>query len=83
MQDNVLKYEPHVALFVEDNDPLLFYRAIIKLAVRALHSNGSLYFEINEALGKETCVLMRQGGFKKVELRKDIFGKDRMVKGCL
>ena len=83
MQDNVLKYEPHVALFVEDSDPLLFYRAIIKLAVGVLHLNGTLYFEINEALGKETCDLMRQGGFKKVELRKDIFGRDRMVKGCL
>ena len=81
MQDNVLKYEPHVALFVEDSDPLLFYRAIIKLAVGVLHLNGTLYFEINEALGKETCDLMRQGGFKKVELRKDIFGRDRMVKG--
>ncbi len=83
MQDNVLKYEPHLALFVQDNDPLLFYRAISALAARALNSNGVLYFEINEALGKETCDLMRQAGFKEVELRKDIFGKDRMVKGCL
>lgn len=83
MQDNVLKHEPHVALFVDDNDPLLFYRAISKLAIRALNTNGTLYFEINEALGKQTCDLMRQVGFKEVELRKDIFGKDRMVKGCL
>lgn len=82
MQDNVLKHEPHVALFVDDNDPLLFYRAISKLAIRALNTNGTLYFEINEALGKQTCDLMRQVGFKEVELRKDIFGKDRMVKGC-
>ncbi len=83
MQDNVLKHEPHVALFVDDNDPLLFYRAISKLAIRALNTKGTLYFEINEALGKQTCDLMRQVGFKEVELRKDIFGKDRMVKGCL
>lgn len=83
MHDNVLKHEPHLALFVEDRDPLLFYRVISKLAARALNTNGKLYFEINEALGKGTCDLLRQAGFKEVELRKDIFGKDRMVKGCL
>lgn len=81
MQDNVLKHEPHVALFVQDIDPLLFYRTISKLATRALNTNGTLYFEINEALGKQTCDLMRQAGFTEVEVRKDIFGKDRMVKG--
>ncbi|MGQ1787954.1 MULTISPECIES: peptide chain release factor N(5)-glutamine methyltransferase [unclassified Saccharicrinis] len=80
MQDNVLKHEPHLALFVEDKDPLLFYRSIGKLAKNMLKSNGLLYFEINEALGKETCALLQQLGFKWVELRKDLFGKDRMIK---
>lgn len=83
MQDNVLKHEPHLALFVKDNDPLLFYRAISKLATQALNANGRLYFEINEALGKQTSHLMRNMGFKEVELGNDIFGKNRMVKGSL
>ena len=81
MKDNVLRYEPHLALFVDNNDPLLFYREISKLAFKSLNDNGLLYFEINEAFGKETCRLMEDIGFKKVELRKDLFGKDRMVKG--
>ncbi len=81
MHQNVLSHEPHLALFVKDNDPLLFYRAISKLAFETLNTNGCLYFEINEALGKETCDLMRGIGFKNIELRKDLFGKDRMIKG--
>ncbi|GAF02468.1 peptide chain release factor N(5)-glutamine methyltransferase [Saccharicrinis fermentans] len=80
MHHNVLQYEPHLALFVADNDPLIFYRKIAQLAYQFLKSNGFLYVEINEALGKETCALFREIGFTSIELRKDLFGKDRMVK---
>ena len=83
MHENVLNNEPHLALFVEDNDPLLFYRAISKLALTALKANGFIYFEINEALGKQTCDLLQELGYIEVELRKDLFGKDRMVKARL
>ncbi|TLX77802.1 peptide chain release factor N(5)-glutamine methyltransferase [Labilibacter sediminis] len=81
MQDNVIKHEPHLALFVSDNDPLIFYRNICKLAAKALKPGGTLYFEINEALGKETELLMKEYGFEQTEVRKDLFGKDRMAKG--
>ncbi len=81
MSNNVLQNEPHLALFVSDNDPLLFYNAIGKLAYKSLLNDGSLYFEINEALGNDTCDLLKNIGFRNIELRKDLFGKDRMVKG--
>ena len=80
IKDNVLKYEPHVALFVEDKDPLVFYRHIARLAVNNLTTGGQLFFEINEYLGKETVSLLKQLGFKDIELKKDMFGKDRMVR---
>lgn len=81
MNDNVLCYEPKQALFVSDKDPLLFYRTISKKARQSLNPGGSLYFEINEAFGKETKILMEQHGFSQIELKKDLFGKDRMIKG--
>ena len=81
MTDSVLLHEPHTALFVPNNDPLRFYRAIALLALRSLAPGGSLYFEINRAYGAETCDLLRELGFQSVELRKDFYGNDRMVRG--
>lgn len=81
IKKNVLDYEPHLALFVEDNDALLFYRKITELAIKNLSENGQLYFEINQYLGNEMVQLLQQHNFKDVELRKDIYGNDRMMKG--
>jgi len=83
MHQNVLSHEPHTALFVPDNDPLLFYRAIADFALEHLQSNGLLFFEINENLGKETVELLATKEFKNIELRQDMRGKDRMVKAQL
>ena len=80
MTDSVLLHEPHTALFVPNNDPLRFYRAIAELGMRCLSSRGSLYFEINRAYGAETCNLLRELGFCDVELRKDFYDNDRMVR---
>lgn len=80
MQDNVLNNEPHLALFVNDDDPLQFYKAISHFAVKHLKSEGLLFFEINEYLGEETKKLLINSEFEKVELKKDIFNKDRMLK---
>ncbi|WP_158266978.1 peptide chain release factor N(5)-glutamine methyltransferase [Chitinophaga niastensis] len=81
MQERVWGYEPSLALFVPDNDALLFYRHITILAKSKLQPGGALYFEINEALGKEVVALMEEHGFQQVTLKQDMFGKDRMVKG--
>ncbi len=81
IKKNVLDYEPHLALFVEDNDALLFYRKITELAIKNLSENGQLYFEINQYLGNEMVQLLQQHNFKDVELRKDIYGNDRMISG--
>lgn len=80
MNKNVLDHEPELALFVSDDDPLLFYRKIAILAKNNLTKNGSLFFEINEYLGEEMIDLLTDLGFTSIELRKDIFGKDRMIK---
>ena len=80
IKPNVLNYEPHLALFVEDTDALLFYRKIAELAFENLSKKGQLYFEINQYLGKETIEVLERLGFKNIELRKDIYGNDRMVK---
>lgn len=80
MTDSVLLHEPHTALFVPNTDPLRFYRAIAELGMRCLSPGGTLYFEINRAYGAETCNLLRDLGFRDVELRKDFYGNDRMVK---
>lgn len=80
MQCNVLDHEPHSALFVSDKDPLLFYREIAARSKDLLKKGGFLYFEINEALGNETARLMDEFGFSEIEIRKDLNGKDRMLK---
>jgi release factor glutamine methyltransferase len=79
IKKNVLDNEPHLALFVADNDALIFYRKIAELAQKNLVKNGSLYFEINQYLGKETVELLENLGFKNIELRKDIYDNDRMI----
>lgn len=79
MDKNVLNHEPHLALFVPDDDPLLFYRAISNYGKMNLREGGKLYFEINSAFGKETCELLSSLGYHDIELRQDMFGKDRMI----
>ncbi len=79
IKTNVLDYEPHLALFVEDDDALLFYRKIAQLAKKNLTENGRLYFEINQYLGKETVGLLDDLGFKNIKLHKDIYDNDRMI----
>ena len=81
IKKNVLENEPHLALFVDDNDALIFYKKIAELALLNLSENGALYFEINQYLGKEMIELLEKMNFKNVELRKDIYGNDRMIKG--
>ena len=80
MQANVLDNEPHLALFVPDNNPLLFYKKIADLAFTSLLKNGLLFFEINERFGKETVAMLSAIGFVDIELKKDINDKDRMIK---
>ncbi|MBB5394438.1 peptide chain release factor N(5)-glutamine methyltransferase [Mucilaginibacter sp. AK015] len=80
MHRNVTDFEPHSALFVPENDPLIFYKAIADFAVAHLTENGLLFFEINENLGKETIELLSDKGFTDIELRKDMSGRDRMIK---
>lgn len=80
IKPNVLEFEPHLALFVDDNDALLFYRKIGELARKNLSENGTLFFEINQYLGKETVALLDNLGFKNIELKKDIYGNNRMIK---
>jgi release factor glutamine methyltransferase len=83
IKKNVLDNEPHLALFVEDNDALVFYKKIAELAQKNLSENGQLFFEINQYLGKEMLDLLEKMGFKNIELRKDIYGNDRMIKGTI
>jgi len=80
IQNNVLENEPHLALFVDDNNPLVFYDKIADFAIERLTKNGQLFLEINQYLGKETVDLLKQKGFTNIELKKDIFGNDRMIK---
>lgn len=79
IKKNVLDYEPHLALFVEDNDPLIFYRKITQLAQKSLMENGLLFFEINQYLGEEMQQMVSEY-YKIIELRKDLQGNDRMMK---
>lgn len=78
MNRNVLDYEPHLALFVPDGDPLMFYRHIAGFATKHLRTGGKLYLEINEALGNETAALLEKQGYRPI-IHKDSFGKDRMI----
>ncbi|MGG5506896.1 MULTISPECIES: peptide chain release factor N(5)-glutamine methyltransferase [unclassified Myroides] len=80
IQSNVKDYEPHTALFVNDQDPLIFYRKIAQLAHMKLNSGGFLFYEINQYLGKEMLELLETIGFKNNELRRDLLGNDRMTK---
>ena len=79
MAPNVLEHEPHLALFVENNNPLVFYHAIVALSKKALKKQGKLYFEINEYLGDETKALFSSEDFDAIELKTDIFAKNRML----
>ena len=81
MKPNVVDNEPHLALFVKDNNPLLFYKAISEYANKSLNENGQIFFEINEYLGNDMIQLLKQKQFKNIELKQDIFKKDRMIKG--
>ena len=83
IQKNVLKYEPHIALFVEDEDALKFYKAISEFGLAHLNKNGKLFFEINEMMGKQVCELLTQYGYSNIQLKKDLQEKERMVKATL
>ena len=78
MRDNVLNWEPHNALFVSDNDPLIFYREILEFAKDHLKENGEVWFEINEYLGKEMTDLCHNMGFSEIEIFEDFRGKERI-----
>ena len=81
MRANVLEHEPHLALFVPDNDPLRFYRAIAQLSGRILNPGGVLLFEINERFGQQTAHLMQELGYTNCQVLQDMFGKERIVLG--
>jgi len=81
MHTNVLEHEPDLALYVSNDNPLVFYKAITDFAVKNLTKGGALFFEINQYLGKETKQLLIDHNFSEIELRKDMFGNDRMLKG--
>ena len=81
MNPNVLDNEPHLAIFVNDENPLLFYEAIIQFAVKNLIEKGALLFEINEYMGNDMIQLLNNNNFSNIELKQDIFKKDRMIKG--
>ena len=83
IKNNVLENEPHLALFVADENPLIFYNKIADLAKQQLSKNGMLFFEINQYLGKETVNMLVKKGFKNIQLKKDLFGNDRMIKCVL
>ncbi|GEL09533.1 release factor glutamine methyltransferase [Flavobacterium glycines] len=83
IKKNVLDHEPHLALFVEDDNALIFYRKIAELARKNLSPNGQLYFEINQYLGKEMVELLENLNFATIELRKDIYGNERMTRSSV
>jgi len=78
---NVLDFEPHMALFVPDSNPLVYYSAIVKLASEILKPGGKIYFEINEAMGRSIFQLLELSGYSCIEIIKDINGKERIIKG--
>lgn len=80
MSANVLNHEPHLALFVKDDDALLFYRTITAVANKILKPKGQLFFEINENLGEDTKQLLVDAGYEDIELKQDVFDKNRMLK---
>ena len=80
MARNVLDFEPDIALYVPDNDPLKFYNALVAFGKQHLKTGGYMFWEINEFFGKECVILLKENGFSDVELKKDLNGKDRMIK---
>ena len=80
MEANVLDHEPHLALFVSNDDPLLFYRRIAMMARTMLRGGGSLFFEINRRFGAATVGMLKDMGYHDVQLKQDLYGNDRMVK---
>ena len=80
MHKRVKEFEPHLALFVPDNDALLFYKKLVDFSVTHLNLGGSLFVEVNEGLGEQVINMFQSGGFTNIELRKDMQGKDRMIK---
>ena len=80
MSQNVVDFDPHIALFVPDNDPLIFYREISIKSFPILRKDGMLFFEIHESYGNDVVELLKEIGYKSIELRKDLQGKDRMIK---
>jgi release factor glutamine methyltransferase len=83
MHERVKEFEPHLALFVPDGDALLFYKKLAVFSNRHLKPGGSLFVEINESLGEQVVNLFRSAGFANIELRKDMQGKDRMIKATI
>ena len=83
MHERVIEFEPHLALFVPDNDALLFYKKLSGFALKHLKPRGSLFVEINESLGEQVINLFQSEGFANIELRKDMQGKDRMIKATI
>lgn len=83
MHKNVLDYEPHLALFVDQDKPLIFYEAIVNFALTNLKRAGKLYFEINKTYGKEIVHLLAEKGFKSISVRRDLSGHDRMVSATI
>ncbi len=83
MDKNVLLFEPHLALFVTDENPFLFYESISNFALHHLTNNSFLYFEINESYANEVAQILYQKGFQSIETSKDLQGKDRMIKAAL
>ena len=82
IHDNVLKYEPHTALFVPQNNPLLFYERIADIGHSLLNKSGLLYFEINSLYGKEICQMLQTKAYSGIKLYQDISGKDRIISAC-
>jgi release factor glutamine methyltransferase len=81
MNKNVIDFEPHLALFVSDSDPLIYYQSILNVAEKILRKGGKVYFEINEALGKSMIELFESSGYSSVQIVRDINGKERIIKG--
>ena len=80
MHTNVVNHEPHTALFVPTDNALLFYEAVAQFAKKRLYKNGTIYLEIHENLGEDVVTLFKKEGYQQVELKKDMQGKDRMVR---
>ena len=82
MNKNVTEFEPHRAIFVDDNNPIVFYRKIASLAIKSLNDGGYIFFEINELYHKEILDLLNKIGFVDITLKNDINDKPRMIKAC-